>query len=296
MHVTTMSEFAAPEGFGRIRFRRIKIGRPSWKGLKSSIKGTGHFVGKVASSKITKGILAAGLAATGVGVGASAAIMGTMGVTGGALRKGGGLKKAVRGGIVGAGTGAVAGGVGKLLPKIPGVRVPVRALRKASSGVTGLRRIAAKPSPMSPAVAPVSTAPIVSYEDDKKLDTLMALPLPTPSVLPSTSVTDVGPPPFISQTQQDAMRETVVATVKRDRAKRAAKKALEMATDLTTPPSANPTAPQGGFPATPMTISPENQNQDSEVSPVKQAGIAGMPPMMLAVAGIAAFMLFNNKR
>lgn len=119
------------EGFGGFKsWLKKRVGRgPSIRGLKSSIKGTAHTVGTVAESKITKGILAAGLAATGVGAGAGALIMGAEGVTGGALSKHGGLKRAIRGGAEGAAIGAASGFVGKtsLIKKIP--------------GVTGLRRL-----------------------------------------------------------------------------------------------------------------------------------------------------------
>ena len=74
------------------------VGRAISKG----VKDVGHTVGKVADNKYVKGAVAAGLAATGVGAPASAAIMAGMGAAGGAMKPGGGLRSAARG----AGTGA----------------------------------------------------------------------------------------------------------------------------------------------------------------------------------------------
>jgi hypothetical protein len=94
------------------------VGRSVSKAVKDTGKQlvrTGHQAGKIIDNKYVKGAVAAGLAVTGVGIPASAAIMGTMGAAGGALKKGGGLKEAVRRGYQGAATGAIAATGGKLV-------------------------------------------------------------------------------------------------------------------------------------------------------------------------------------
>ncbi len=75
----------------------------------------GHKIGGVLDNKWTKGALAAGLAATGVGIPLSAAIMAGSGALGGALHEGGGLKDALRGGATGALEGGAAGVAGGAL-------------------------------------------------------------------------------------------------------------------------------------------------------------------------------------
>lgn len=83
--------------------------------IKKGVVDTGHFIGKAQSNPIVKGLEAAGLAATGVGIPASAAILAGAGAAGGALRPGGGLKGALTQGAQGALTGAAAGAVGDVV-------------------------------------------------------------------------------------------------------------------------------------------------------------------------------------
>lgn len=100
---------------------------PSMSGLKSSVKGTGNLVGKIADNKLVQGVTAAALAASGVGAPAAAAIMGGIGASGGALKKGGGLRSAIGGaasGVASAATGAALAkvpGVSSVLSRVPGV-------------------------------------------------------------------------------------------------------------------------------------------------------------------------------
>lgn len=103
---------------------------PSVKGLKSSIKGTGHFVGKVASNpfaQIALGALTGGIAAPLLA-----------GVAGGALKKGGGLKGAVKGGAS-AGLSAAGGPLG-VLGKLPGVGKVGSAASSVLSKIPGAER------------------------------------------------------------------------------------------------------------------------------------------------------------
>lgn len=79
----------------------------SWlsSGLKAvgkGITGVAHGVGDALDNKWTKAALAAGLAATGVGAPAAAAIMAGSGLAGGALKRGGNLGTALKGGATGA--------------------------------------------------------------------------------------------------------------------------------------------------------------------------------------------------
>lgn len=92
------------------------VGRAGQNAKKAVIKGAtdaGHAVGEVANNKWAKLAAAAALAATGVGAGASAAILGTMGAAGGALHRGGGLRDAAIGGATGAAEGYAAGKIGQ---------------------------------------------------------------------------------------------------------------------------------------------------------------------------------------
>jgi hypothetical protein len=74
-----------------------------------ALSSVGHTVGAVASNPWAKAALAAGLAATGVGAPAAAAIMAGSGAMGGALHEGGGLHDALTGGASGAVEGGLAG-------------------------------------------------------------------------------------------------------------------------------------------------------------------------------------------
>lgn len=297
MDVNTMHEHACPtSSFGGYAGPYDGFGRSVLKNIGRAVKKAGtqtvHAAGSVASSKITKGILATGLAVTGVGVGASAAIMAGTGVVGGAAKKGGGLKKAVRGGAQGAVLGAGAGLVGKVLPKVPGVGGGVKRIRKAIGR------------------APVESGPnngvVTSYDSDKRLDALASGPLPTVSTIsgntmavlkavPAVPVDDLtfSPMPAAEKARIRGNRgkQGLFDRIFNEKNRKAAENAVALATSVTTEPSANPSAPQGGFPATPATpFSPDNQNQDSET--LKAGGTS--PVVLLALAG-AAFLAFNKK-
>lgn len=285
---------------------------PSVKGLKSSIKGTGHTVGKIASSKITKGILATGLAATGVGAGASAAIMATTGAAGGALKKGGGLRQAARGAAVGAATGAAAGVAGKFLPKVPGLRTPVSAVRRVAGKVPVLRSLVPKQR-------------VVSHDAASKIDALATQPLPDVSITPSEipSLPSATPVFVARDAAQDAAKEYLRDAVKSgrdamdltakagteknpsrrrglmERAAKAAKQARDAAAqanrvaqvvDVSTPPSANGVAPQGGFPVSPEPAFPVPQTEEQQ-----RADKSTIPPVFLiAAVGLAAFAMLRK--
>lgn len=284
---------------------------PSIKGLKSSIKGTGHTVGKVASSKITKGVLAAGLAATGVGAVASGAIMATTGAAGGALKKGGGLKQAVRGAATGAATGVAAGVAGKVLPKVPGLRSPIAAVRRVAGKVPVLRSLVPRPS-------------AVSHDAASKIDALATQPIPDISVTPSSDNVMTTMPVSVTrdiaqQTAKDhltdaakAGRESMELSAQaerensparrrslRERAARAAKKARDLASqanrvaqvaDITTPPSANVSAPQGGFPVTAEPAFPTPQTVEQQ-----EAEKGTIPPAFLVAAvGLVAYAMLRK--
>lgn len=113
---------------------------PSIKGLESSVKGTAHTVGDVASSPIAQAIAAGLLTATGVGAPAAAAILAGSGALGGALKPGGNAGSALGGAASGAlagGAGALAGkalgGLGSAASNIPGVQGIEQALGGAGS-------------------------------------------------------------------------------------------------------------------------------------------------------------------
>lgn len=103
---------------------------PSIKGLKSSIKGTGHFVGDIASNPLTQVALGA--------VTGGAALPVLAGVAGGALKRGGGLKGALKGGAS-AGLSAAGGPLG-VLGKIPGAGKVGSAAGSVLSKIPGAER------------------------------------------------------------------------------------------------------------------------------------------------------------
>jgi hypothetical protein len=283
-------------------FGKVSIG----KKLKKAARGTVRFVGKVADSKITKGILAAGLMATGVGAGASAAIMAGTGAVGGGFKKGGSLKKALKGGATGAAIGAGAGLAGKVLPKVPGIGKQVVSMRQKIG-------TAKKPK---------------SYDSDSRLDALAPGPLPAVSVLPSSGG---GPPvirgrPFVRPVESpEAIAAKKLARISMSRnaqkvdadaneleheaavdrrkgfdwnakrklaeaaAKRAAARAGMMAAETAEEPSANAAVPQGGFPA-------EVATDDPTAIPAK-AGIGEMFKNPLVLGGVVlAVLMFSRKR
>jgi hypothetical protein len=86
----------------------INAVRAIGSGIKNAAVGAGHAIGSVASNPWVQGITAAGLAATGVGVPAAAAIMAAERGGGALLKPGGNIGQGVRGGVEGAaiGTGA----------------------------------------------------------------------------------------------------------------------------------------------------------------------------------------------
>lgn len=293
--------------FGDFGFSLKKVVKNVGKAVGKAVVDTGHAVGKVADSKIAKGIVAAGLAATGVGVAPAAAIMAAQGAAGGALKKGGGLKKAARGAATGAATGAAAGVAGKVLPKVPGLSKPLTKLRgKASTTVLGK-------------IMPKSAKRATSYDATSKLDTLATQPLPEVAVTPSlaTTPTLISPSPDAVQrkARTDARKSIASAARKEleagaDRAKgkfaSAARKlrgaaedkaraaVTQAVTEITTPPSANGVAPQGGFPAIPETAFPDPQ----AAADAKEAGgLSGIlaQPVMLGLLAIGLYAITKRK-
>lgn len=96
------------------------------KGIRvaSSLKGTGHFIGDVASNPIVQ-------AGVGLATGGLAAPV-LLGAAGGALKKGGGLRDAIGGGA----KGALSYGAGKLVSKIPGVGAVADKLMPGGGGAS----------------------------------------------------------------------------------------------------------------------------------------------------------------
>jgi hypothetical protein len=93
-----------------------------WGGIKnvgSTIKkaavDTGHELGRAASNPVVQGLTAAGLAATGVGAPAAAAIMAAQRGGGALLKPGGNIGAGLRGGVEGAAMGAGAAKAGSLV-------------------------------------------------------------------------------------------------------------------------------------------------------------------------------------
>lgn len=126
-----------------------------------AVKDTGHAVGAAATSKVGQGILALGLASTGVGIGAAAAI--GAGVKGGGelIKKGGNLKRAARGAAIGAATGAASGLVGKVVAsKLPGVTDASRRIGNKLLPGSPFKRVAHATAPEAALMqlAPVGVA------------------------------------------------------------------------------------------------------------------------------------------
>lgn len=275
------------------------------KAIGKAAKQVGHAVGKVASSKVVKGVVGGALALTGVGIPASAAIMGGIGAAGGALKKGGGLKQALKGAGTGVATGVVAGGVGKVLPKVPGFggitskaqaigrKIPVfsKVVPKAPSVTGGLLRKTG---------GILTKTATTTFDATRKVDALLDQPLPQVGITPSgepivTTMPVEQTAPDVAVMQQSAV-DKIKAAARRaaQRAKAQAEKAARDAvaaqvSAVTTPPSANGTAPQGGFPAMPAPAFQEPQTAEQQAA--QKAGFMDSPLALPAIAGIALYAL-----
>jgi hypothetical protein len=275
--------------------------KPSKK-IKAAVKKVGKTVGKVLDNKIVKGAVAGTLALTGVGIPASAAIMAT--------------QSAAKGAATGAAVGAAAGVAGKVLPKVPGLRNPVAKIREKAASVPVLRKVVPKkkvPSYDASKLDALTSQPLPTVSVIPS--TATALPKIEPMVYPRTT-------PVLKAEAQSASkkklaesakigREAIEATAKASKEKDATKrknlmeraatltkKAKRVATtatqiaqvaESTTPPSANPSAPQGGFPVEPATPFPVPQTE------AEQSAGNSIPPMyLIAAAGIAAFALMRK--
>lgn len=87
-----------------------KVGKVATLGLSGGgLTKVGHAIGDAQNNPLVKGLEAAALTATGVGIPAAAGILGGAGLVGGAIRSGGGLKGALTQGAQGALTGGAAG-------------------------------------------------------------------------------------------------------------------------------------------------------------------------------------------
>ncbi|HKW09273.1 MAG TPA: hypothetical protein VJO33_02775, partial [Gemmatimonadaceae bacterium] len=105
--------------------------------VKKGVTDVGHFVGNVATNPWVDAGLAGVLALTGVGIPASAAIMGGTKGLGELIKPGGNLGNAASGGLKGAALGAGASalggalsGGGNILSKLPGIGSGVQAVSK----------------------------------------------------------------------------------------------------------------------------------------------------------------------
>ncbi len=117
------------------------VGKAVGGAAKAVAKGAtavGHTAGKVVTSGVGKGILAGGLALTGVGIPAAAAIMGGSQAVGALIKPGGNIGKAAKAGATGAAVGAGAAVVGKGIKRFaPSVTdASRRAFNKVTPGDT----------------------------------------------------------------------------------------------------------------------------------------------------------------
>lgn len=117
-----------------------KVTRP----IGAQVKRSGQDVAGVLDNKYVKGAAAIGLAATGVGAGASAAILATSGAVAGAAKRGGNLRTAATGAATGAAAAAAASGAKALLMK-GGARRGVAAIggRAKDAATSEVKKIAA---------------------------------------------------------------------------------------------------------------------------------------------------------
>lgn len=106
-------------------------------GIKNTVVGAGHLVGEVASNPVVQGLTAAGLAATGVGVPAAAAIMAAERGGGKLLAPGGNIGQAARGGVEGAAMGAGASLLGSGVRRVVGA-IGARGAGAVTDPRTGL--------------------------------------------------------------------------------------------------------------------------------------------------------------
>lgn len=309
MHVTMMHDYAVPAQYPGFGFSLKKVVKNVGKAVGKGVKDVGHAAGAAATSTIGKAVIGSALALTGVGIPAAAGLMAASQAGGNLIKKGGNLKRAAKGAAEGAVEGAAAGVAGKFLPKIPGVGSKVLKLRN-KLGMT-----------KSPA-----SNEVVSYDSDSRIDALAAGKLPTVTTTPTLSTQQSALTPSIpslakrvtktiaktapltksilptsiveSPERQAKTKESVIDRLAAQAKKVAKSKAIDMATSVLTPPSANPSAPQGGFPAMPETLSPSNQNQDSEVAAPAKAGMGEMfsnPAVLIGIAAIA-FLAMQRRR
>ncbi|MFL5912760.1 MAG: hypothetical protein ACJ768_19615 [Gaiellaceae bacterium] len=109
-------------------------------GIKHAAQGVGHAVGKVASNPWVQGLTAAGLAATGVGAPAAAAIMAGVKGGGALLKPGGNIGQGLKGAATGAVMGAGAAKAGQLLRgggSLGGILGKAGSALKATGGFAG---------------------------------------------------------------------------------------------------------------------------------------------------------------
>lgn len=320
--------FVRPPEFDGFGFSLGKVVKNIGKTVTKAVKDTGHVVGKVVTSKVGQAVIGTGLALTGVGIPAAAAIGAATQAGGQLIKPGGNLGKAAKGAAVGAAEGVAAGIIAKPLGKI-GI---VETLREK----------------IGTAQAPKT------YESDSRLDALAEGKIPDVSVVPSSVPLPVlkgpvsAPDVFTASDAADAavdmakrkgaevLREGVekATTMERQageatrransakskseadswrrkaqkfldgakKAKAAAEAAATVAS-TTTPPSANPVAPQGGYPvSTSSTVVPSGATTVTVGGGgAQEAGVgSGIGDLLsnpvVLIAGAAALYLATSKR
>lgn len=328
MDVTTMATVSAASSHGVSgrRGRRVRravrhnpqlgdfggnVFKNIGKAVKKAATQTVHTVGKVLDNKVVKGLTAVALTATGVGAPAAAALMAAQGAAGGAMKKGGGLKKSLKGAAVGAATGAAAGLAGKAVTKIPKLGAKILQFRQ---------KIGTAAKPLAP-----------SYDSDKRLDALASGQLPEPTLIASTNPTmpvlqqiPVIPTPptggidaldttrlsseqktgirarkaASDRTTNAKQRTSIIDTIKDAATSDIGKRAARAAAALLTPPSPSGMVPEGGFPAMPATMEADTTNRDSATPTGASGGFTDLMkgPMPLILGAVVVMSMMSNRR
>lgn len=307
------------DGFGGFSLK--KIVKNVGKAVGKAVKDTGHAVGKAATSTVGKAVIGGALALTGVGLPAAAGIMSATQAGGQLIKPGGNLGKAAKGAAEGAVEGAAANVVGRVLPKIPGVGSKVIGLRQRIG-------TAPKPAPTYESDSRLDALASGQIPDVGVLPSTVSTPMPvlkaTPGIFDSVANADnavalakrrgaqVLREGVAKQTEleQQAGAATAAANAAAaandksaaDRLRRkaqdilkkanAAKKAAEAAAavaNTVTPPSANPVAPQGGYP-----VPADSPSDSGTVVAPDQAGMVGGISPALLIGGAALLLLANR--
>lgn len=192
------------------------------KAVGKAVTQTGHVVGNVVTSKIGQAVIGTGLALTGVGLPAAAAIGAGLQAGGGLIKSGGGLKGALTGAAIGGAEGAAASLAGKAISRYaPSVTNVARDVGNAILPGNPFSRI-------STATAAATDTPLIAAPAAAVAAAAALPPAPAPAAIDTrtamTTALPAGGVSVQSPTVQRVATQTLAAgTAANKRAKAAAK-------------------------------------------------------------------------